>query len=143
MTARHFASYSEARTNLRALLDAARTGRMSTLDRDRERYAVIDARVLLRTLTRLRPANAVVVAEGGGWAVILPGVPVAGDGRTLDEAVDDLIDGLREYAEDWNDHLVDAPNHRDSWPLVQLVELSSDDQLREWVLASPSELASR
>lgn len=39
---------------------------------------------------------------------------------------------LREYAEDWEDHLKDAPNHADAWALVQLVKLSTDDELRDW-----------
>lgn len=142
MTTRHFGSYTVARRHLRALLDTARTGRVTTLDRDRERFTVVDAGVLRRQLARLRPSNAVVVAEGGGWAALVPGVPVAGDGSTLDEAVSDLVDALREYADDWNDHLVDAANHRDNWALVQLVELSTDEQLRDWILtAEPAEVA--
>lgn len=141
MTTRHFGSYTAARTNLRALLDTARTGRVTTLTRERETFSVVDADVLRRQLQRLQPSRAVVVAEGGGWAALLPDLPVHGDGRTLDEAVDDLVEALREYAEDWNDHLLEAPNHRDSWPLVQLVELSTDQQLRDWLLASDSSTA--
>jgi len=100
--------------------------------------------VLRRQLMRLQPSGAVVLAEGSGWAALLPGVPVAGDGDSLDDAIDDLVDGLREYAEDWSDHLLDAPNHRDHWALVQLVELSTDAQLREWVLATePAPAATR
>lgn len=55
------------------------------------------------------------------------------DGSTFDEAIDEMIDALREYAEDWQDHLLDAPNHRDNWGLVQMICLSSDNQLREWL----------
>jgi hypothetical protein len=83
---------------------------------------------------RLLPAQAVVVAEGGGWAAYIPGLPVHGDADTLDAAIDDLIDGLREYAEDWNDHLHTAPNHAGHRSLVELVELSDDEQLRDWLL---------
>ena len=57
-----------------------------------------------------------------------------GDADTLDAAIADLIDGLREYAEDWNDHLHTAPNHAGHLSLVELVELSDDDQLRDWLL---------
>jgi hypothetical protein len=45
-----------------------------------------------------------------------------------------MVDALREYAEDWQDHLLDAPNHRENWGLVQLISLSDDDQLREWLV---------
>lgn len=137
MTMRHFGSYPTARTNLRSLLDAAHAGQVTTLDRDQQRYAVVDARVLQAELARLRPSNAIVVAEGGGWAALLPGLPVAGDGTTLDDAVDDLIDALRDYAEDWNERLLHSPNHRVNWALVELVELSSEEQLRSWILGAP------
>lgn len=136
MTTRFFASYTEARRNLRTVLDTARTGRVTTVVREHETFAVIDSEVLRRHLLRLQRSHAVVVAEGGGWSALLPGLPVHGDGETLDDALADLIDALREYAQDWNDHLLEAPNHRDNWSLVQLVELSTDEQLRDWVLAS-------
>lgn len=139
MTVRHFASYTAARAQLRTLLDAARTGRVTTLDRDRERYAVVEASLLQATLARLVPSRAVVVPDGGGWAALLPGLPIAGDGDNLDDAVDDLVDALRDYAHDWNERLLDVPNHRDNWAMVGLVELSSDDQLRSWLRGPPAE----
>ncbi|MDQ3643314.1 MAG: prevent-host-death protein [Actinomycetota bacterium] len=141
MTRRHFSSYTAARSNLRSLLDAAHAGQVTTLARDRERYAVVDAGILRDGLTRLLPSRAVVTAEGGGWSAVMPGLPVAGDGDTFDVAVDDLIDALRDYAEDWNERLLHAPNHRGNWVLVQLVELSTDDQLRSWLLGAPPQPA--
>ena len=47
-----------------------------------------------------------------------------------------MIDALREYAEDWQERLLDAPNHRNNWGLVQLICLSTDDQLREWLVGA-------
>jgi hypothetical protein len=105
------------------------------VDRDRERFAVVDAAVLRAQLAMLRPARAVVAAEGGGWSAFLPGVPVSGEGDDLDAALGDLIEALREYASDWNDRLLDAPNHRHHWALVIVIELSSDSELRDWLLA--------
>lgn len=130
----HFNTYSHARTHLKDLLDAAASGRVATVRRDSEIAAVVDAERLRYALARLRPSEAVVVAEAGGWSAFLPGLPIAGDGDNFDEAVSELVLALREYAEDWNDHLLTAPNHRENWGLVQLVELSTDEQLREWVL---------
>ncbi|HEX8305062.1 MAG TPA: hypothetical protein VF612_09300 [Jatrophihabitans sp.] len=130
----HFETYSSARTHLKDLLDAAAAGRAATVRRDDETAAVVDAERLRYALTQLRPSEAVVVAEAGGWSAFVPGLPIAGDGDTFDDAVSDLVMALREYADDWNDHLLTAPNHRENWGLVQLVELSTDEQLREWVL---------
>jgi predicted RNase H-like HicB family nuclease len=136
MTSVHYDTYSDARSHLKDLLDAAATGRSATVRRDSTQAAVVDAERLRGALVRLVPARAEVVAEDGGWSALLPGLPIAADGDTFDEAVDDLVQGLREYAEDWNDHLLSALNHRDNWGLVQLIELSTDEQLRQWVLVS-------
>lgn len=134
MTVRHFPSYSEARANLRGVLDAANSGVVTTLERDHTRFAVVDGELLRSQLAALRPARAVVTAEGGGWSAFLPGLPIAGEGENLDAAIDDLIDALRDYAIDWNDRLHLAVNHQENWALAALVELSSDEQLRSWLL---------
>lgn len=131
---RHFESFTAARTNLRSVLDAAREGIVTTVVRENERYVVVNASHLRRDLSFLRPADAVVCAEGGGWSAVLPGLPVAGEGDTFDEAIDDLVEALREYAEDWNARLYRAPNHCEHRAVVELVELSDDEQLRSWVL---------
>jgi hypothetical protein len=100
MTTRHFHSYTAARTNFRDLLNAAHAGYVTTVVRDRERYAVVDGGLLRAELAKLLPSRAVVVAEGGGWSAFLPGLPLAGEGADLDGALDDLIDALRDYAVD-------------------------------------------
>jgi hypothetical protein len=136
MQTRHFDSYTAARTNFRDLLDAAHAGYVTTLERERERYAVVDGDVLRAQLAILLPSRAVVAAEGGGWAAFLPGLPLSGEGEDLDGALDDLIEALREYAVDWNERLLNAPNHRGNWALANLVELSDDAQLKEWLLSN-------
>lgn len=87
-------------------------------------------------LATVGPSGARMVAEGGGWSIFIPGLPLAGDGTTVDEAIDEMIAALRGYAEDWQDRLHDAPNHASNWGLVQLVSLSDDDQLRDWLVGS-------
>jgi predicted RNase H-like HicB family nuclease len=73
------------------------------------------------------------VAEAGGWSMFVPGVPVAADGASFEEAADEMVAALREYVDDWAERLRLAPNHAANWALVQLVGLSDDDQLRAWV----------
>lgn len=136
---RHFSSYTQARQQFRAVLDAARQGLVTTVDRDDERFVVVSAEQQRQDLAALRPANAVVVPEGGGWAVMFPGLPVHGDGDSFDEALQDAIVALREYAEDWNARLRAAPNHRLHHAVVELIELSTDAQLRDWLVGSSSE----
>ena len=138
MTVRHFPSYSEARANLRSVLDAANSGVVTTLERDHTRFAVVDGELLRSQLAALRPAHAVVTAEGGGWSAFLPGLPISSEGDDLDAALDDLIDALRDYAADWNDRLHVAANHEANWAVAALVELSTDEQLRSWLLTIDS-----
>jgi hypothetical protein len=129
-----FGSMTDGRAHLRELLDAAARGFPAGLRRDEAGFAVVDAARLRHLLAThfLRPE---VVAEAEGWSVFIPGAPVAADGSTLGEAVEAMVDALREYATDWVDHLSTAPNHTNNWWLVQLVELSSDAQLAEWLSA--------
>lgn len=136
MTAVHYESYTEARAHLKDLLDAADQGRVATVRRDGGYAAVVDADRLRHALTFICTAKAEVVAEGGGWSAFFPGLPIAADGATFDEAIDELMDALREYAEDWQDRLLNAPNHRDNWGLVQLISLSDDAQLRQWLVGT-------
>lgn len=125
---------SEARAHVKDLLDAAEAGRPASVARGSRRSAVVDAERLRYALAALRPAHAVVVPEAGGWTIAIPGLPIAADAATLDEAQDEVIEALREYAEDWGQRLHQVPNHADNWGLVQLIELSSDDQLRAWLV---------
>jgi hypothetical protein len=131
---RHFLSFTDARKNFRCVLDAAHEGVVTTVIRDKERFVVLTADARGGELRRLLPSQAVVVPEGGSWAAFIPGVPAHGDAGSFDAAIDDLIEALRDYAEDWNDRLHAAPNHAQHRSLVELVELSDDDQLRDWLV---------
>jgi len=130
-----YGSVVEARRHFKDLLDAAESGRTASVTRDRRRTALVDGERLRRVLSTLRPSRAEVVHEAGGWSVFLPGLPIAADGATLQEALVEAVDALREYAADWADHLLHAPNHADNWSLVQLIDLSTDEQLVEWLTA--------
>ncbi|MFC8448388.1 prevent-host-death protein [Kitasatospora sp. NPDC057223] len=136
MSAVHYESYTEARSHLKDLLDAAEQGRVATVRRDAGRAAVVDVERLRHFLSTVCVSRAQVVAEGGGWSAFIPGLPVAADGATFDEAIGEMLDALREYAEDWQERLQGAPNHRDNWGLVQLISLSDDDQLRDWLVGA-------
>lgn len=137
MSAVHYDSYSDARAHLKDLLDAAERGRVATVRRESASAVVLDAARLRQFLAAVVPSRAQVVAEAGGWSVFIPGLPVAADGPTFDEAIDEMVAALREYADDWQDRLLNAPNHRDNWGLVQLISLSDDDQLRDWLAGTP------
>ena len=136
MPAIHYDSYTSAREHLKDVLDHAASGTAVTVRRESGRESltavVLDAERLRHYLASVVPASAKVVAEADGWSAFIPGLPVGGSGATYDAAVADMADALREYADDWV-RLQHAPNHRDNWGLVQLVVLSDDNQLRQWI----------
>lgn len=128
-----FESYSQARDHLKEVLDTADRGEPVVVRRQGHDAAVVSAERLRDLLLHRCPPDARVVPGAGRWSVFLPGLPIAADGSTLDEALDEMVLALREYAEDWRDHLKDVPNHRENWALVQLVSLSDDAQIKEWL----------
>lgn len=136
MASTHYDSYTDARAHFKDLLDAAERGRVATVRREARTTALVDRERLRYFLSAVCPSRAKVVAEDGGWSVFIPGLPLAADGSSFDEALDEMILVLRDYAEDWQDRLLDAPNHAGNWGLVQLISFSDDDQLREWLTGS-------
>lgn len=132
MTTLHYDKVSEARDNFKLLLDAAESGRPAVVRRDDQTTAFVDADRLRYFLAKIS-SQATVVNDEGSWWVFVNGLPISADGATLDEALDEMIIALREYAEDWQDRLSVAPNHAENWGIVQLVSLSTDDQLRQWL----------
>jgi hypothetical protein len=129
----HCDTVTKARAHFSALIDAAEAGVPATVRRDRRRAAVVDADRLRHFLVTSRPARAEVVDEGGGWNILLRGLPIAADGATFEEALDEMVAALREYAEDWAHHLRHASNHEPNWALVQIIGLSSDEELHDWL----------
>jgi len=135
MPAQHYDTYTQAREHFKDVLDQAESGQVVTVRRESATAAVLDAARLRRFLASVIPPCAQVVTEADGWSAFIPGLPVAGEGGSFEDAVADMLDALREYAADWQ-HLQNAPNHRENWGLVQLVVLSSDDDLRRWITGS-------
>ncbi|MEV6152435.1 hypothetical protein AB0L53_19020 [Nonomuraea sp. NPDC052129] len=81
----HFDSYTEARTHLKALLDAAERGCVATVRRESALTALVDVERLRHNLAMGIPSRAEVVPEADGWSIFIPGLPVAADGATFDQ----------------------------------------------------------
>jgi hypothetical protein len=111
MSAVHYDSYTDARAHLKDLLDAAEKGCVATVRRESARTAVVDVERLRHFFALLVPLRAQVVPEAEGWSVFIPGLPIAVDGPHFDESIMEMVDALREYADDWQECLWDAPNH--------------------------------
>src|SRR5690606_3938804 len=83
MSAVHYDSYTEARSHLKDLLDAASEGRVATVRRDTDYAAVVDAERLRYALAMRCPPSAEVGSGYHGWAVFLPCLPIAGAGDAV------------------------------------------------------------
>ncbi|MEC3854086.1 hypothetical protein [Paenarthrobacter ureafaciens] len=125
--------YAGARMSFKTILDTSDRGGLSIIERGGSSASVVNTGLFREFLMETLPAQVQVVNEDGAWAMFLPGLPLAAEGATLEEASLDLIDALREYAEDWEDHLRTAPNHRGNWALVQLIDSSTDEELDDWL----------
>lgn len=132
----HYDSYPDARDHFAEMLDAAERGRVATVRRDKRASAVVDSERLRRLLASGEPSRAEVSRGPDGWSVLVPGVPAAAEGGTFEEAVDEMVDALREYAEDRQRDPGATVEHVDDWSLVQLVGLSDDEQLRDWLVST-------
>ncbi|HEX9088859.1 MAG TPA: hypothetical protein VF867_15180 [Arthrobacter sp.] len=136
--ARRVLGFTEARNSFKTILDTSDRGGLTIVQRGSSSASVVNTTRLLQYMFRNTPANVQVVNEDGAWAMFMPGLPIAAEGATLDEATADLIDALREYAEDWEDHLQAAPNHSGNWAFVQIIDSSTDEQLAKWLTGSNS-----
>jgi len=114
-----------------ASLNAAADRRPVVFHRGDQGFVLLLASLLRDVLHHALPAPE-VVAEDGGWTVLLPGFPVAADGATLEEALRDFVSALRDYADVWDDRLHRAVNHQHAAALVQHVYVSDDAELLAW-----------
>lgn len=135
----HYPSVSAARDNIKHILDAAERGQVVSVERNAHRSAVVDAERLRTFFLGAVPSNAEIVHEDGAWVITMPGRPIAAEAASYDEALTETVDALREYAADWNERLLTAPNHQHNWGLVQLISYSTDEQLRDWLTRAPGE----
>ena len=129
----HFATLSEARAHMPQLTDDAISGRPVSYFRDGRQVAAVDADRLRDALSQLHPARAEVFREGGLVGMVISDLGLAVEGVTFDDAISELVIALREYAADWNDHLLNAVNHANNWGIVQVIALSTDEELAGWV----------
>lgn len=128
-----YPTFAGTREHLKDVLDATAQGRTVTVGRGKEVSAVMPLKKVRDYFFRTVSPRTKVFSEDGRVVAIMDGRPFASEGVTVDDAIGDLIESLREYAEDWEGHYQHATNHAQNWALVQLVNFSTDDQLNDWL----------
>ncbi len=131
-----YPTMSQARSHLKDVLDSNARGVSVTVQRDDLVSAVVPADRLRNFLAHTISPQVSLLTEAGGIVALMEGRPFVSEGDDVDAALEDLVLTLREYAEDWDERLRTAPNHADNWALVQLVKLSTDEQLIAWFKAN-------
>ena len=130
-----YESMVRARENFANMLSVAEAGDVAVVTRSGKDSALVELGRFRWMLSRIITAHeAQVVHENGKWVAFLPGLPLAVEEDDFDSAVAALIEAIREYAADWQTHLYAAVNHRQNREFVQFVELSTDAQLKEWLV---------
>lgn len=133
MTTLDYATFTDARSHLKEAYDRASRGTTVRLGRDGDRLALVSQ-------PRLREYFAATVApelrvgqEDDRWIASMDARPFVAEGRDAESAIDELAVELREYADDYEIHYAHASNRQSEWGLVQLVLLSNDAELAEWL----------
>ena len=127
-----YPSYSSAREKLKDVLDAVDQGKTVTLAREGSVSVVVPLERLRDYFFRTVSPKISVFKEKGITVALMTDRPFAAEGVDVDSALSELIIVLREYASDWEQRLKDAPNHKQNWALVQLIKVSTDEQLLDW-----------
>lgn len=110
---------------------------VALLDQPRSNSVTCAAAPLRELLAGAVRSRASITQEHDRFTLLIAGHSFVGEGDTVDAALADLARSLREYAAGWEKSLESAPGHHDDWAFVQLIDLLSDDQLREWLAAGP------
>ena len=123
---------SDARKHLKDVLDSVQRGKIVTVRRDELVSAVVPADRLRDYFFRTVSPRVSLTQEDDRVIALMDDRPFVSEGVDVDDALDDLALSLREYAEDWEDRLQHAPNHAENWALVQLIKLSTEEELLAW-----------
>jgi hypothetical protein len=127
----------DARSQFSTVMDTAVRGDVAVVQR--EKPVVIVRRDLYNAaLESSAPFEVKGSVHEGQFSFWLEGVPVQGGGATLEDAEDDFLDALVDYAELWTRELRHAPNHKQNGVLVQRIAMyaESRDDLREVVFGA-------
>ena len=118
---------SAARAQWAQLLKGVERGDWQVISKFNERVVAVRAQDMTELLARSCPFTPEVLFEDESVAIWLPEFEIYGKGASLEEAASDLLDAAREYAEEWDLTLKDAPNHRAREWHVRRIQLASDD----------------
>ena len=117
----------EARDHFKELMDRAESGGVAVLRRN-STMVLVERDVLDSALAAQHPFDVKVSFSDGQISMWIGRVPVHGVGESYDEAEEDFLDALVDYAETWVTELRFAPNHKTNAGLVKRVLMFAGDR---------------
>jgi Antitoxin of toxin-antitoxin, RelE / RelB, TA system len=138
-----YPTLQEGRSHLSEVLDAAQDGLMVSMQRGRSRRDAREGPVSVVKTSVLQGILEQIVAERVEahyneadrlYTVAINGLPLAAEGEQLSDAVDELVEDIRFYHDDWVSSLRHAPNHEGNVPLIWLTQSMQDEELRDWLM---------
>ena len=80
-------------------------------------------------------------SETGEVSIWLDQFDVYGRGKDIAAALEDLLDEVEDYVEEWEEELHRAPNHADRQWWVRRIQMAADrDEVRSTLFPVPSDL---
>jgi hypothetical protein len=127
----HQYASTDARARFSDVMETAVRGDVAVVRREQP-VVVVRRDVYDSVLKKAAPFDVQAGVHDGCVSFWLNGVPVHGSGGTLDEAEEEFLDALIDYAELWTRELRHAPNHKQNSELVRRVAMyaESRDELR-------------
>src|SRR5665648_36467 len=118
---------SEARKDFSTLVERASRGEWQLVGRRaRAEVVLVDAAEIAELLAAAFPFAPEVFVEESAVEIWLPELEVYGQGSTLAEAQDDLVEAALDFVDVWDAELRGAPNQRHKSGHARRVQLAHD-----------------
>lgn len=117
----------EARDHFKLVLDAAERGDIAVVRREAP-MVVVRRDIYDATLEATAPFDVKSSIQSGQVSFWIDGMPVHGVGASLEEAENDFLDAIVDYAGLWIDELRHAPNHKQNASLVRRITMYAGDR---------------
>ncbi|MHB8395283.1 MAG: hypothetical protein ACYDC5_12490 [Candidatus Dormibacteria bacterium] len=117
----------DARDNFSAVMQTAARGDLAVVRREQP-VVLVRRDVYDAVLANAAPFNVLSSVREGQVTFWLDSVPVHGSGPSLEDAEDDFLDALIDYADLWTKELRHAPNHQGNGELVRRVAMYAEDR---------------
>lgn len=134
-------AFHKAKAGLSSVYDAVEQAGLRVVGRRKSApIALVRRDELVDLYAREYPFTTRMTRSGGQVSIWLDEFDVYGQGPSIPEAVEDLIDEAEEYVSHWETELRHAPNHAARTGWVRRIQLAGDDRtaIRQAIFPQPA-----